>query len=64
MPAPLQNPGPKSPNESDRQRFLVGGLNLLLNWSVRFRAFAFPVLRAAKDGDFEFVFNWLQVADL
>jgi hypothetical protein len=42
----------------------VGGLNLLLNWSVRFRAFAFPILRAAKGGDFEFVFNWLLVADL
>jgi hypothetical protein len=40
------------------------GLNLLLNWSVRFRAFAFPLLRGAKGGDFEFVFNWLRAADL
>jgi hypothetical protein len=50
------------PASSGKRR--VRGLNLLLNWWVRFRAFAFPILRGAKGGDFEFVFDWLLVAAL
>jgi hypothetical protein len=39
-------------------------LDLFLDWSVLFRTFGCPILRGAKGGDFEFVFNWSLVADL